>query len=267
MKKDTEIDERGGDKAGGLWLPARAPERAADCLVNIRRALDEGATAEDYVRRYDDEHAMLIMAGLMTPAGDWAVPILNDDFAAEFGIGAGSECAVVYLALALYWNTDSPRAWAADEVAGWFASFFDAIKHLDGRMAQVPLAILSSRWAAPASEQEPAFTARFSGAPLATPRVRWYTSDYYAEAFRYDPVCVDILDDNERPHDLAVTAAIVEAYAALGQGARPRLVAARLRGLAEDARGARVTDGQSEWRLREYAMGLEKIADLLSRCE
>lgn len=129
-----------------LWLPARAPERVADCLANIRCALGEGATGGDYVRRYGDERAMLIMEGLMTPDGDWAVPLLNDDFAAEFGIGAGSECAVVYLALAFYWGTDSPRAWAADEVAGWFASFFDAIKRLDGRIAQVPLAILAARW-------------------------------------------------------------------------------------------------------------------------
>lgn len=129
-----------------LWLPARAPERAADCLRNIRRVLKEGACAEDYIRRYGDERAMLIMEGLMTPGGDWTVPLLNDDFAAEFGIGAGSECAVVYLALAFYWNTDSPRAWATDEVAGWFASFFDAIKRLDGRIAQVPLAILAARW-------------------------------------------------------------------------------------------------------------------------
>lgn len=146
MMNDTEIDERGGDKADGLWLPARAPERAAGCLRNIRRAIDEGACAEDYIRRYGEERAMLVMEGLMTPAGDWAVPILDNDFAAEFGVGAGSECAVVYLALAFYWGTDSPTAWAADEVAGWFASFFDAIKRLDGRIAQVPLAILSSRW-------------------------------------------------------------------------------------------------------------------------
>ena len=146
MKKDADIGGRGGDKAGGLWLPARAPERAADCLANIRHALGEGETAEEYVRRYGAERAMLVIEGLMTPAGDWAVPILDNDFAAEFGVGAGSECAVVYLALAFYWGTDSPTAWAADEVAEWFDSFLDAIKRLDCRAVEVPLAILAACW-------------------------------------------------------------------------------------------------------------------------
>lgn len=146
MKRDAKIDDRGSDKAGGLWLPTRTPERAADCLRNIRRAIDEGACAEDYIRRCGDERAMLVMEGLMTPAGDWAVPILDDEFAAKFGVGAGSERAVVYLALVYYWGTDAPRAWAAGEVASWFDGFYDAIKHLDCHLAEIPLAILAARW-------------------------------------------------------------------------------------------------------------------------
>lgn len=267
MMNDAEIDELGGDKAGGLWLPARAPERAADCLANIRHALDEGATAEDYVRRYDNERAMLIMAGIMTPAGDWAAPVLDNDFAAKFGIGAGSERAVVYLALSFFWGTDSAGAWEAEEVAGWFDGFYDAIKRLGRRVAAVPLAVLSSRWAVPAREQKPAFIAQFGGAPWVTPRVRWYLSEDDAEELWFEPYIFDLLDDDERPYDLAVKALIDVSHYALAQGARPRLVAARLRGLAEDARAARVTDNQSKSRLWLYGMGLEKIADFLSECE
>lgn len=146
MKKDADIGGGGGNKAGGLWLPARAPERVADCLRNIRWALGEGATAEDYVRRYGDELAMLVMAGLMTPAGEWTVPLLDNDFAADFAIGAGSERAVVYLALVFFWGTDCATAWAAEEVADWFEGFYDAIKRLDRGVAAVPLAILAARW-------------------------------------------------------------------------------------------------------------------------
>lgn len=129
-----------------LWLPDRAPERAADCLRNLRWALEEGARVEDYTRRFGDERAMLVMEGLMTPGGDWAVPILDNDFAAEFGVGATSERAVVYLALAFYWGTDSKKAWAAEEVAEWFDSFLDAIKRLDCRAVEVPLVILAACW-------------------------------------------------------------------------------------------------------------------------
>lgn len=126
---------------------------------------------------------------------------------------------------------------------------------------------MKTRTAAAAREQEPDFTARFGGAPWATPRVSWYSSDPDAEELGLQPYHIDMLDHDAEPHSLALYAATIASRGALAVGARPRLVAERLHSLAEDARATRTTDDYSRVQLELYALGIEWIADLLERCE
>lgn len=126
---------------------------------------------------------------------------------------------------------------------------------------------MKTRTAAAAREQEPGFTARFGGVAHGAPRVRWYFSDSDAEELGLQPYHIDMLDHDADPHSLALYTATITSKSALVAGACPRLVAERLRSLAEDARATRTTDDYSRASLELYALGIEWIADLLERCE